>query len=91
MRNLFQKLETRIGSKEEAKHRLQVVLSPDHEAVALPVAQLDQMRDDVLAVVARYLEVDPEGIAFQLRRDDGKVFVEAFIPVRRAVQRPSES
>jgi cell division topological specificity factor len=93
MRNLFQKLEASLEeilgrgkkSKEDAKQRLKFLLI--HDQVDLSPAQLDQMRDEIMAVVARYLEVDTTGVEFKLNREEGQIALVSSVPVRRVTTR----
>lgn len=91
MRNLFQRLQdalttNRPASKDEAKHRLKLLLI--HDQVDLPQAQLDRMKAEILEVIAKYCEIqEDEGVEFKLNREDGHVALVSTIPVRRVTAR----
>jgi cell division topological specificity factor len=72
----------RGGSKDDAKQRLRVVLI--HDQVALTPGQMDQMREEILAVVRRYVDVDEPGVEFRLERGDREIALVSNMPVRRA-------
>lgn len=88
MRNLFKRLlgqvET-VQSKDDAKNRLQVLLI--HDAVDLTPAQLDQMRDEILEVVGRYVQIDPDGMEFRLDKEDGHIALVSNLPIQRVNNR----
>lgn len=75
---------TRGGSKDDAKQRLRVVLI--HDQIALTPGQMDQMRDEILAVVRRYVDVDEGGVDFKLERGERDIALVSNMPVRRAAR-----
>ncbi len=85
MRNLFQKISNIMGpqkgSKNDAKKRLKFLLI--HDQVDLTPGQLDNMKDEIMEVIGRYLEIDHEGVEFELNREDGTVALVSNVPVRR--------
>ncbi len=89
MRNLFQKLQTAMlgnrppagRSKDSAKQRLKFLLI--HDQVDLSATQLDSMKDEIMEVIGRYLEVDTNSVEFRLNREDGQIALVSSIPVRR--------
>ena len=76
-------------SKEAAKQRLKFLLI--HDQVDLTPGQLDQMKAEILEVVARYVEVESDDTHFKLERCDGQVALVSSVPVRRVVQRKDRS
>ena len=86
MRNLFQKFQrtvlgTQTGSKDDAKQRLKILLI--HDQVDLTQAQLDGMKEEIMEIVAKYVEVDDTNVTFKLNRDDGEIALVSTFPVRR--------
>jgi cell division topological specificity factor len=69
------------GSKNEAKQRLKVLLI--HDQVNLTQAQMEQMREEVVAVIRTYVEIDDSGVDFKLDRGESGVELAASVPVRR--------
>jgi cell division topological specificity factor len=69
------------GSKNEAKQRLKVLLI--HDQVDLTQAQMEQMREEVVAVIRKYVEIDDSGVDFKLDRGESGVELAASVPVRR--------
>lgn len=69
------------GSKNEAKQRLKVLLI--HDQVNLTQAQMEAMREEVVAVIRKYVEIDDSGVDFKLDRGESGVELAASVPVRR--------
>lgn len=75
------------GSKEEAKQRLKFLLI--HDQVDLSPAQLEAMKEEILAVICKYVEVDTESTEFKLERAEDSIALVSSVPVRRVVERPA--
>ena len=69
------------GSKDDAKSRLKVVLM--HDQVNLTPAQMESLKGEICAVIARYAEVDQDNVELRLERVDNRISVVSNIPVRR--------
>lgn len=72
-----------------AKERLQLVLV--HDRSGLTPHQLEKLKDELLEVIARYVEIDHEGVAISLEQDQRKNRLQADIPIRaptRKTRRP---
>lgn len=89
MRGFFQKLQDSFRvektSKDDAKQRLKVLLI--HDQVALSPAQMDAMRDEIMRVIEKYVEVESDGVEFRLSREDGSISLVSNVPVRRVTAR----
>lgn len=86
MRNLFHKLQTafatnRPTSKDDAKQRLKFLLI--HDQVDLTPAQLDRMKDEIIDVISKYVDIDQKNVQFNLNREDGHIALVSSVPVRR--------
>lgn len=55
-------------SKEEAKGRLHLVLA--HDRSGLDGARLQELRDEIAAVIARFVEIDHESVEISVERLD---------------------
>lgn len=73
------------GSKDTAKQRLKFLLI--HDQVDLTPAQLEQMKAELIKVIAKYVEIDENDSAVRLERSDGHIALVSSIPVRRVVER----
>jgi cell division topological specificity factor len=71
MANFFDRMlgrNNKEGSSAVAKSRLQVVLV--HDRINLPPERLREMEAEILAVIARYVPVNPEDIVIMLEQPD---------------------
>jgi len=88
MRAMLQKIfNVRPASKTGAKQRLKVLLI--HDQVDITPAQMDALREELVQVVSRYLEIDAETMEIKLDRQDGEVSLVSSLPVRRVTARAS--
>ena len=62
-----------------AKDRLQFVLVQDR--VKLTPDQMDQLKDDLIQVISKYVEIEREGIEITLNRSGRHSLLTADIPV----------
>ncbi len=79
------KLFGRKPSAESAKERLQLVLI--HDRTALTPAEMTALKDELLAVISRHVEIDPEAVQIQLEHDGRTQRLLADIPLRSASRR----
>ena len=77
-RNLFSKGPS---SAQLAKQRLQVVLVQDH--IPMPPGTMDAIKAEIMEVISRHLEIEPEGVEVAVERRGHNDEVVANIPVRR--------
>ncbi len=72
------------GSGNTAKERLQFILF--HDRINLPPEKLDEMKQEILAVISKYVSVDSQkvDIALQQRQRDSLIVAE--IPFSRPVE-----
>ena len=73
---------TRKRSAESAKERLQLVLI--HDRTDLTPGQLEELKDDLLKAISRYIEIDPDAVQIGLERDGRSQRLVADIPLRGA-------
>lgn len=77
---------SRGGSKDDAKARLKVLLV--HDQVDLTPNQMDAMKEEIIAVIARYADVDLDRVDLRLERGADDVRVTSSVPIRRVNVRP---
>lgn len=66
-------------SREIAKERLQLVLV--HDRIKISPAMLDQMKDELITVISRYVEIDSNGVEVILTQGRRESRLQANIPV----------
>lgn len=70
----------RDDSSRTAKERLHLVLVHDRANVSPHV--LESLKEELIAVISKYMEFDQESIEVSLDRDDESVALVANIPIR---------
>lgn len=78
LEKLFRKPEK---SGEEAKRRLQLVLT--HDRSGLSEKTLESIRQEILEVINRYVEIDSEKMEFVLESNQRITTLMANVPIRR--------
>ncbi|MBE9046789.1 cell division topological specificity factor MinE [Pleurocapsales cyanobacterium LEGE 10410] len=74
-------------SRNRAKSRLKLIIA--HDRASINSDMLKAMREEILDVVARYVEVDREEMEFSLSNDQRMTSLTANLPIRQ-VKRLSE-
>jgi cell division topological specificity factor len=85
--NFFDRLFGKKNSAESAKERLQLVLI--HDRTDLTPAQLDSLRDDLIATISRHVEIDAQSVQLGMEHDGRSQRLVADIPLRSASRRRS--
>lgn len=89
MNDLIDKLLAWRGSGksgDQAKQRLKLILA--HDRADLSPELLDMMRQEILEVVGRYLDIDTEETELLLESDQRTTALIANFPIRRIKRRP---
>ena len=79
--SFFDRMLGRKGSNSSnvAKNRLQLVLV--HDRVDLSPGKMDQLKDDLIEVISKYVEIDQHGIDIALTNSNRQSRLTAQIPV----------
>lgn len=80
---LFGKKEQRSG--QMAKERLQLVLM--HDRSDLSQSQVDAMKDEILRVIAKYVDFDPAAVEIDLKTSERQTTLRAEIPIQSTKRR----
>ena len=84
LRDIINKLLRRQpASANTARERLQLVLA--HDRSDLSTDLLDQMRKEILEVVAKYVEIDMSEGAVSLETEDRMTALVANLPIKRTL------
>ena len=87
MASFFDRITGRKRSAKSAKERLQLVLI--HDRTDMSQLEMEALRDDILAVISRHIDVDPDGVRIDLERDGREQRLVADIPLRSVARRRS--
>lgn len=84
--NVFQRLlgRQKPTSRDIAKERLQLVLVQDR--VNLPPEKMSQLKDELIQIISKYVEIEQEGIEISLTKSGRRSRLTADIPVIGARQ-----
>lgn len=69
------------GSKNAAKERLRLVLV--HDRASLSPHLIDNLREDLIKVISKYMEIDESGLEVALDQEEETMALVANIPIRR--------
>ena len=83
--NFFDKLFGRKSSADSAKERLQLVLI--HDRTNLTPAELDSLRDDLIATISRHVAIDVHGVQIDVEHDGRSQRLVADIPLKAVTRR----
>jgi cell division topological specificity factor len=77
--NFLERLRGNRGSVSAAKERLQLVLI--HDRADFPPGKLEALKDDLIATLSRYVEIDTKRVVISLTQDRHQQRLVADIPL----------
>jgi cell division topological specificity factor len=72
------------GSGSKAKERLQFILV--HDRINLPPERLEEMKQEILAVISKYVSIDEHNVDIALQKRDRNPLLVAEIPFHKAAE-----
>lgn len=87
--SFFDRLLGRKNSADNAKERLQLVLI--HDRTDLTPAELDSLKDDLIAAISRHVEIDVQSMQIGVEHDGRSQRLVADIPLKAARRRAKRS
>jgi len=87
MGGFFDRFTRRKRSAKSAKERLQLVLI--HDRTDMTQVELEALRDDILEVISRHVDIDPGAVRIDVERDGREQRLVADIPLRSVARRRS--
>lgn len=87
--SLFDRFFGKKSSADNAKERLQLVLI--HDRTDLTPAELDSLKDDLIATISRHVEIDAESMRIGVEHDGRSQRLVADIPLKAARRRAKRS
>ena len=87
--NFLQNFFGKKNSADNAKERLQLVLI--HDRTDLTPAELDSLKDDLIAAISRHVEIDVQSMQIGVQHDGRSQRLVADIPLKAARRRAKRS
>jgi cell division topological specificity factor len=85
VKNIADRITGKHRSASTAKERLQLVLI--HDRADLPPGVMEDLRDEIIHVISRHIEVDRDAVRLQIAQDGRKQRLIADIPLQSSRKR----
>ncbi|MGI0482690.1 cell division topological specificity factor MinE [Geminocystis sp. CENA526] len=73
-------------SRYRAKNRLELVIA--HDRAGVNPELIDKMRQEILEVVSRYLDINVEEMEFSIQSNDRNTSLSANLPIKKVKRTP---
>lgn len=80
MKSFMDRIAGRDNSADTAKERLQLLLI--HDRTNLPPGMMDDLRDELVAVISRYMDVDKSAVRIEMEQEGRNQRLFADIPLK---------
>jgi len=87
VKRVMDRFKGKNKSASAAKERLQLVLI--HDRTDLSPRVMEDMRDEIIEVISRHVNVDKEAVQIKVQQDGREQFLLAEIPIQSANRRRS--
>jgi cell division topological specificity factor len=85
MAGFFDRFGNRAKSANQAKERLKLVLI--HDRVDISPQALESMKNELLQVISRYVDIDPSAVSIQMNQEGREQRLLADIPLANSRRR----
>ncbi len=83
--SFFKKITGKKKSAQSAKERLQLVLT--HDRTDMAPAALEALKDELLEVISRHIEIDPDAVHIDIAREGREQRLIADVPLKAKQRR----
>ena len=83
--SFFDRISGKKKSAQNAKERLQLVLT--HDRTDMTPAVLEALKDELIEVISRHIEIDPEAVSIDIAREGRAQRLVADIPLKATGKR----
>ncbi|MGH2583023.1 MAG: cell division topological specificity factor MinE [Anaerolineales bacterium] len=85
MKSFAERLGFKSGSASTAKERLRLVLI--HDRATLPPGVMDQLRDELIEVITRHIDVDRSAVRIEIVQEGRTQRLQAEVPLKPTAPR----
>ena len=85
MKSFSDRILGKRSSADDAKERLRLLLV--HDRTTLPPGKMEALRDELISVISRHIEVDRDHVHIEMTQDGRTQRLLADIPLKTVVRR----
>ncbi len=85
MKSFSDRILGKRSSADDAKERLRLLLV--HDRTTLPPGKMEALRDELISVISRHIEVDRANVQIEMTQDGRSQRLLADIPLKTVVRR----